>query len=105
MKSHPKVVDRILEKIAESQSICIAGHVRPDGDCVGSEVGLSLALRKQGKDVWCWNEDDLPQKYAFLDPDHILQKPGRAPDFDLVICVDCASFDRLGTVGAGVAQR
>jgi phosphoesterase RecJ-like protein len=105
MKSRLKIIDRILNKIAESQTICIVGHVRPDGDCVGSELGLTLALRKQGKDVWCWNQDAMPQKYAFLDPDKILQQPGRAQAFDLVIAVDCASFDRLGDLGAAVGQR
>src|SRR5271170_1723020 len=105
MKSHLKIIDRILDKIAASRSICIVGHVRPDGDCVGSELGLTLALRKQGKDVRCWNEDAMPQKYAFLDPDKILQKPGRAQSFDLVIAVDCASFDRLGGLGAAVGKR
>jgi phosphoesterase RecJ-like protein len=106
MKSHLKIIDRILDKIGGSQSICIVGHVRPDGDCVGSELGLALALRKQGKDVFCWNEDDMPQKYAFLDPDKLLKKPVARQMFDLVIAVDCASFDRLGaTLGAAVAQR
>jgi phosphoesterase RecJ-like protein len=105
MKSHLKIIDRILDKIAASRSICVVGHVRPDGDCVGSELGLTLALRKQGKDVRCWNEDAMPQKYAFLDPDKILQKPGRAQGFDLVIAVDCASFDRLGGLGAAVGKR
>jgi bifunctional oligoribonuclease and PAP phosphatase NrnA len=105
MTSQLKIIDRIIDKIAESQSICIGGHVRPDGDCVGSELGLALALRKQGKDVCCWNEDTVPQKYAFLNPDKILQQPGRPRAFDLVIAVDCASFDRLGTLGAAVAKR
>jgi bifunctional oligoribonuclease and PAP phosphatase NrnA len=105
MKSRPKIIDRILDKIAESQSICIVGHVRPDGDCVGSELGLGLALLKQGKDVSCWNQDAMPQKYAFLDPDKVLQQPGRAKSFDLVVAVDCASFDRLGSLGSAVGQR
>ena len=105
MKSHPKIIDRILEKIAESQTICVAGHVRPDGDCVGSELGLTLALRKQNKEVFCWNEDSLPQKYAFLDPDKILQKPKANQAFDLVIATDCASFERLGVVGPAVENR
>lgn len=106
MKSHLKIIDRILDKIAESRRICVGGHVRPDGDCVGSEIALTLALRKLGKTVRCWNEDVLPQKYAFLDPDHILRKPGRAREpFDLAITVDCASFDRLGVVGPAMAKR
>jgi len=105
MKSHPKVVGRILDLIGQSQSICVAGHVRPDGDCIGSQLGLTLALRKQGKEALCWNEDDVPQKYAFLDPDHVLEKPAGEREFDLLICTDCASFERLGAVGPAVAKR
>jgi phosphoesterase RecJ-like protein len=62
MKPHPKIIDRILEAIAGSSSFCIAGHIRPDGDCVGSQLGLSLALQNEGKKVVCWNEDRNPQK-------------------------------------------
>jgi bifunctional oligoribonuclease and PAP phosphatase NrnA len=105
MKSHPKIIDRILETIAQSRSICVAGHVRPDGDCIGSQVGLSLALRKQGKEVSCWNEDSTPQKYAFLDPEHLLQKPSGPRKFDLLICTDCASFERLGKVGPAALRK
>ncbi|MGP8201273.1 MAG: DHH family phosphoesterase [Limisphaerales bacterium] len=105
MKSHLKIIDRIVDKIAESHTIAIGGHIRPDGDCVGSEVALALALLKQGKDVSCWNEDPIPQKYAFLDPEKLLHKPNGARDFDLVITVDCAAFDRLGTVAPAVSRR
>src|SRR5579872_750185 len=105
MKPHPQVVDRILEKIGESQTICIGGHVRPDGDCVGSQLGLALALRKQGKDVYCWNEDPVPHKYAFLDGDHVLQRPKGEPELDLAIALDCASLERLGTIIPAMAKR
>ena len=105
MKSHSKIIDRIIEIIGHSHSICVAGHVRPDGDCIGSQVGLSLALRKQGKEIFCWNEDIVPQKYAFLDPDHLLRKPAGQRAFDLVICTDCASFERLGKVGPAAVKR
>ncbi|HEY3861884.1 MAG TPA: DHH family phosphoesterase [Verrucomicrobiae bacterium] len=105
MKSHPKIIHRILETISQNHSICVAGHVRPDGDCIGSQVALSLALRKQGKEVACWNEDIVPQKYGFLDPQHLLQKPSAPREFDLLICTDCASFERLGAVGAAVQRK
>ena len=105
MKSHPKIIDRILEKIRESQTICVVGHLRPDGDCIGSQLALALALRRQGKEVACWDEDPLPQKYAFLDPGHVVQKPNGGPEFDLVIALDCASFERLGTIGPAVEHR
>ncbi|MGA2865308.1 MAG: bifunctional oligoribonuclease/PAP phosphatase NrnA [Verrucomicrobiota bacterium] len=105
MKPHPKIIGRIIEGIRQSQSICVVGHVRPDGDCVGSQLGLTLALRNEGKQVLCWNEDPTPQKYDFLDPGHILQKPRAGCQFDCVIATDAASVERLGTVGPCIAQR
>jgi len=105
MKSHPKIIDRILETIRENQTFCIVGHVRPDGDCVGSELGLAFALRDQGKTVTCWNEDSMPDKLKFLDPEKLFQKPHRGEKFDCVIATDCASFERLGKCGDAVAKR
>jgi bifunctional oligoribonuclease and PAP phosphatase NrnA len=105
MRSHPKVIDRILEAVAESRTVCVVGHIRPDGDCVGSQLGLTLALQHEGKKVCCWNEDRLPQKYEFLDPNRLLQKPKPGMAFDCVIATDAASFERLGSVGACVSKR
>ena len=105
MKPHPKIIDRILDIVNESKKICVAGHVRPDGDCIGSQIALTLALRERGKTVCCWNEDAVPQKYAFLDPGHVLHKPESGHEFDLVIAADCASFERLGAVGPAVVKR
>jgi phosphoesterase RecJ-like protein len=105
MKAHPKIIDRIIESVRESRTICVAGHVRPDGDCVGSQLGLTLALQNEGKKVVCWNEDRLPEKYRFLDADHLFQKPRAGMEFDCVIATDAASFERLGSVGPCIGLR
>jgi phosphoesterase RecJ-like protein len=105
VKNHPKIIDRILEVIRENKTFCIVGHVRPDGDCIGSQLGLAMALRNEGKKVFCWNEDVVPQKYKFLNPDGLFQKPKRGLKFDCVIAVDCASFERLGKTSECVADR
>jgi phosphoesterase RecJ-like protein len=105
MKPHPKVLDRILEALRQSKTVCVAGHVRPDGDCVGSQLGLALALRNEGKQVLCWNEDSIPQKYEFLDPGRLWQKPKPGYEFDCVVATDAASLERLGAVVPCVAQR
>jgi phosphoesterase RecJ-like protein len=105
MKPHPKIIDRIVEGIDGSRTICVVGHVRPDGDCIGSQLGLTLALRDQGKRVVCWNEDPVPHKLAFLDRDDLVQRPRRAVSFDCVIATDCASFERLGKVGRCIGER
>lgn len=98
-KKNEKIVDRILTEIQKSDRICIVGHVRPDGDCIGSQLGLAMALKNAGKSVTVWNEDEIPSKLKFLDVDGLTQKPEPGCQFDCVIAVDAASLDRLGNVG------
>ena len=105
MKSHPKIIDRIVEIIREHKTFCIAGHVRPDGDCIGSQLGLALALQNEGKKVTVWNDDAVPQKYRFLNTDGLFEKPKPGENFDCVIATDCASFERLGKVGGCIGER
>lgn len=105
MKPHPPIIDRILEAIRGAKTICVVGHIRPDGDCIGSQLGLTLALRAEGKKVYCWNEDVIPQKYRFLDCDGDFQQPTPGIKFDCVIATDCASFERLGKAGPFIARR
>lgn len=105
MKPRPQIFDRILQAIGDSKTICVVGHIRPDGDCIGSQLGLALALKGEGKTVSVWNEDPMPQKLAFLDPDKLLTAPRRGHQFDCVIATDCASFERLGKVGECISQR
>jgi bifunctional oligoribonuclease and PAP phosphatase NrnA len=105
MKVHPKIVDRVVEAIKASETICVVGHVRPDGDCIGSQLGLTLALINAGKNVVCWNQDPLPAKLAFLDPKKLVQPPEKGRQFDCVIATDCASFERLGTTGECITER
>ena len=105
MKPHAKIIDRIIEALRENHSFCVVGHIRPDGDCVGSQLGLTLALRAEGKKVTCWNEDRIPEKYEFLDQDGIIQKPKKGMKFDCVVATDAATFDRLGSVGRRIANR
>ncbi len=105
MKSHPKVIDRIIEAIREHQTFCIVGHVRPDGDCIGSQLGLAMALKNEGKQVVVWNEDAAPVKLKFLDPTGMFEKPKKGEHFDCVIATDCASFQRLGKTGDCIGDR
>ena len=105
MKARPKVVDRILETLENSRTICIVGHVRPDGDCIGSQLGLALALQAQGKKVSCWNHDPIPDKLKFLDKTGMFELPKPGQEFDCVVATDCASFERLGNSGKAIEKR
>ena len=99
------IVTRIIDELKAADRICVVGHMRPDGDCVGSQVGLALALKALGKKVVCWNQDDVPPKLRFMVPQSIMQKPEPGQQFDVVVAIDCASYERLGTVGECVADR
>jgi bifunctional oligoribonuclease and PAP phosphatase NrnA len=105
MKPHPKIIDRILQTIDACQSFCVASHVRPDGDGIGSQVGLTLALKNQGKNVVCWNADAVPHKLAFLDPTKTMQSPKAGSSFDCVIALDAASLERLGDTVPHISRR
>lgn len=105
MNSVLKIVSRIIQEIRQHQTFCIVGHVRPDGDCIGSQLAVAYALKEEGKTVTCWNEDPVPDKLRFLDPDKLMQRPKRGEVFDCVIATDCASFERLGKCGDAVQKR
>ena len=94
-KARLKTIDRILEILGESHTIAVCSHMRPDGDCIGSTLGLALALLEQGKEVICWNQDPVPDKLRFLDPDQLIQAPRPIK----------RAFDRLAKLGLNFPGR
>ena len=105
MKAAPKPVRDLLEALEGVKSVCVVGHVRPDGDCIGSQVGLALALEGAGKTVTVWNDDGCPDKLRILDPERRVRRPSSGHRFDAVVATDCASFERLGRCGDLVRDR
>src|SRR5437667_2027305 len=82
----------------EYQRFAVLGHVRPDGDALGSQLALGLSLKKLGKDVRIWNEEGMLEKYSFLPNANLLTKPPAEPeDVDVAIALDTAIQNRLGT--------
>jgi phosphoesterase RecJ-like protein len=64
-----------------------------------------MALRHQGKQVVCWNEDPVPQKLRFLDPENLFQPPKAGGEFDCVVAVDAASLARTGRTAECIGAR
>ena len=84
--------------LREHQRFAVLSHVRPDGDALGSQLALGLALKHLGKDVAIWNEDGMLDKYSFVPRGELLTKPPAEPqDFDVVVALDTAIENRLGT--------
>src|SRR5207248_8865699 len=95
--------DEIGQVLREHQRFAILGHVRPDGDALGSQLALALSLQQLGKDVRVWNEDGILEKYSFLPRSELLTKPpATAEDVDVAIAIDTAIQNRLGTALAAI---
>lgn len=81
--------------ILRAHSIMITTHVNPDGDAIGSSLGLWHILRALRKQVDVITQDGAGQRYHFLPgADAINTSSGRA--YDLGIAVDCGGIDRVG---------
>jgi len=87
----------IQERLEESNNVVIASHVRPDGDAVGSLLGLGLALQNAGKSVQMVLVDGVSSAYSHLEGSELIVKEPKG-EYDTFIAVDCADFKRLGKV-------
>ena len=87
-------LDEILEEIKSADKIVILTHETPDGDAIGSCLGLKLALEKIGK-----HSDIIMSNYArtfeFLPRVSEIETESDIKDYDLAISLDCANFKRL----------
>lgn len=86
------------EILQGKHSVALGGHFRPDGDCVGSSMGLYLYLKEQFPEV----ETDI-----YLEPiadcykiisniEEIKHQVEHVKTYDLFICLDCGDVARLG---------
>jgi bifunctional oligoribonuclease and PAP phosphatase NrnA len=92
-------VKNILEEIKDARTIGIAGHVRPDGDCVGSCLALYYYLKGNlSEDVVIdLYLETIPEKFKIIgDTEFVKQENTEGFLYDLFISLDSGSLDRLG---------
>jgi phosphoesterase RecJ-like protein len=93
----------IKNRLASANKIVIVSHVRPDGDAIGSLLGLGLALRNAGKSVQMVLVDGVPSSFRYLEgSETIVREP--SGDHDTFITVDCADFKRTGKIFENFGQ-
>ncbi|MEN8171726.1 MAG: bifunctional oligoribonuclease/PAP phosphatase NrnA [Chloroflexota bacterium] len=81
----------------QAQRILVTSHVRPDGDAIGSLLGLGLALQDNGKDVQMIMADGVPKSFRHLSgSEQVHRKPKGT--FDAIVVVDCSDLGRVGSV-------
>ena len=85
----------IKERLEKARNVIIASHVRPDGDAIGSLLGLGLALRAAGKSVQMVLVDGVPSSFRHLEGSELIVKEPTG-EHDTFITVDAADFKRVG---------
>ena len=88
-------IGAIKERLDRSMNVVIASHIRPDGDAIGSLLGLGLALHDAGKSVQMVLVDGVAASFRHLEgSEQIVKVPNG--EHDTFITVDAADFKRVG---------
>lgn len=85
------------DMIKDADTIAVAGHVRPDGDCVGACLSIYNYIREHAPQKTCSVYlDHVPERFRFLPQAGQIRHPGKKEKtYDLFIAVDCADRYRL----------
>ena len=88
-------LSNVVAAIHSRQSFVLTSHARPDGDAIGSQMALGLALESLGKKVRWVDHDPAPQPYRhFPSVERIEVAPAFNGDADAVIVMECSSLAR-----------
>ncbi|HEV2291686.1 MAG TPA: bifunctional oligoribonuclease/PAP phosphatase NrnA [Gemmatimonadales bacterium] len=98
------------ELLVPGRRICLTTHVNPDGDGLGSEVGLLRLLKARGVDAIITNPSLTPERYGFIFRGvEGVDKSGEAVKelrkADLIIVLDIGDLGRLGALAETVRER
>ena len=91
-------MEEVTTYLTQGQRFLITAHVNPDGDAIGSSLGLQAYLRRQGKMAEVFIDDDLPRNLSFMPGFSGIRRPDGAdwkPDFLVVLDTDT---NRIGEV-------
>ncbi|MCK5332855.1 bifunctional oligoribonuclease/PAP phosphatase NrnA [Candidatus Parcubacteria bacterium] len=89
-------MEKAIDLIQSSNSIILLSHKNPDGDAVGSVLGLAQGLESIGKKVKCFSKDVIPSVFDFLPSISQIENTIEPEHQDLIVLLDCALFSRTG---------
>src|SRR5260370_20018062 len=93
------MLSQVVELIENKDRFAITSHIRPDGDSLGSSLGLFWLLRALGKDVEVIMRDSAPPAYQKLPgADSVRVTPAVDRAYDGVFVIECSDIDRPGLI-------
>ena len=94
----PTLVQQAMALIQPAQRIALLAHENPDGDCIGSALGMAHILRLAGKTCVPACAQAAPRNLSFLPEIETLQQTLSDESFDLVIALDAGELRRFGSL-------
>ena len=95
--------EAIKSRLDAAHSVLVTSHVRPDGDAIGSLLGMGLALEDAGKSVQMVLTDGISSTFRHLEGADKIHTRIDGP-FDTFITVDCADYRRTGKLFEQLSQ-
>jgi phosphoesterase RecJ-like protein len=88
----------VAAALREHDRFLLVTHENPDGDALGSILGLKLGLDALGKDtvMYLGGDTDPPGEYAFLPLDGLLRELPEDAEARVLVALDCANAQRMG---------
>lgn len=101
------MITDIVKSLITAKNIAVISHIRPDADTFGSGIALAAALKKQGKNVSLFVDDELPGKFTFIKyyETYNAINIDDFKSFDLAVACDCSDIERLGRFGPGFRKH
>src|SRR3712207_844835 len=91
------MLSQVVELIESKRRFAITSHARPDGDSLGSSLGLFWLLRALGKEPTVIMRDPVPQAYRRLPgASQIEIADGVEDDYEAVFVIECSDVTRPG---------
>lgn len=94
--SHEIEFQKIFSYIRKGNTFLITTHETPDGDAIGSSLGLYWALREIGKDSYLFCKDEIPAHFLFLSGTRNFHTETPREKVDAIFGLDYGSLKRLG---------
>jgi phosphoesterase RecJ-like protein len=93
--------EALLRRLRSAQRLLITSHANPDGDAIGTSVGLARILNRLGKGAMIWHRDPVPTLYHPLPGTERIhtgtEPPVGFPDqYDAAVVLECPTLDRCG---------
>ena len=92
-------MNAVVAALRENERFLVASHENPDGDALGSLLAMHLALEQLGKEsaMFIPGQAPLPGEYTFMELDGIHREPPADHAQRVLVAVDCAKEERLGS--------